>query len=179
MRGEQILITQRLLKSDKNPIKEDIKGISKEKIIDTILSEYYNTFSRKLTGSESNCITMSNLGSFFTDLSRLKGYIRRSIVRVRKLRIRVAILEQKPGFIKEESMTWIIERDLTRKIGFAWKQLDQRRELMIMRYLRYNDRLRDKKEEHKIKYNYEWYPFKFLKEYGYYDTTFKYEEKIK
>ena len=164
MRGEQILITKKVLNHGDNPIQKDIRGISKEKIIDTILNEYHSTFKRKLTNTDSNCVYMRHLGSFFTVLTRLKGYIRKAIDRLRKLRKRVEILSLSPDFVKEKSMTWLIERDLTKKVGFAWKQLDQRRELMIMSYLRYNKRVREKGEEYKIKYNYEWYPFKFLQD---------------
>lgn len=179
MRGEQILILKKIIEHEGNPIPTNIKGVDKEKIVTTILNEYHNTFKRKLTFTDSNCIIMRNLGSFYTNLSRLKGYIWQCIKRIRKLRERVRMLSENPGFVKEQSMTWLIERDLTRKLGFAWKQLDQRRELMIMSYLRYNSRLKKKGEEHKIKYNYEWYPFKFIDAYGYNDNVFLFDIKDK
>lgn len=179
MRGEDFLIRRKLLEEDKIPLPDSINGIPKERILNVIMDEYHKEWVRKLNFSEENCIYMVGLGSFFTNLSKLKGYTRNLIERLRKLRARLAILSQNPDFVKENSMTWNIERDFTNKLGYAWKQIDQRRQLMIMRYLRYSYRLRLKGDHHKIKFNYEWYPYKFLAEYGYNDKIFKHREVTK
>lgn len=173
MRGESFLIAQKMVKEGNYPISEKIGNNSAERIIHVIMEEYINDLKREMQLSPYNTIILESLGSFTTELSRLKGYIRKLIKAIRKLRKRLVVLEKKEDFKKENSMTWRIERDLTAKLGFAWKQLDERRELMIMKYLRYYHRCRIRNEHHKIKYNYEWYPYKFLKEYGYNNEIFK------
>jgi len=179
MRGEDFLIRKKLLEEDSLPIPDFIRGVPKEKILNVIMDEYHKEWIRKLNFSEENCIYMVNIGSFFTKLSKLKGYTRTLVERIRALRKRLEILSQDPNFVKENSMTWYMERDLTQKLGFAWKQIDQRRELMIMRYLRYVERLKFKGQEHKIKYDYSWYPYKFLSQYSYNDKIFKHREITK
>lgn len=179
MRGELFLIRQKLLKEEKSPIAKKISNKEPDVIIDTILDEYWKHFNRKMQFTTKNCLIATNLGSFVTDLSKLKGYIRKLIIKIRKLRKRIEVLQQNPDYNPLQSMTYMIERDLTKKLGFAWKQLDERRELMIMRYLRYYHRCRLRGEHHKIKYDYEWYGFKFLKKYGYNSNIFKNDLVIK
>lgn len=173
MKGEVFLIVKKILEREDNPVKETIGNKTPEKIVQVVLDEYWKEWRRKIDYSPSNNIVLENLGSFYTTLSGLKGYTRLLIKKIRTIRKKLKELEQNPDFDRENSKVVYIERDLTRKLQSCWVQLEERRKLMIMRYLRYANNLKEKNEAHRIKYNYEWFGFKFLDEYGYNSAKFK------
>lgn len=163
MRGEQFIINALVLKHPENPIKEEIMEKSPEKIIEVIQDEYWKEWKRKLTYSEFSSINAVYLGSFTTDLWELKSYIGGLIKQIRILDARIAKFKENPMYDEKNSMSYYLREDCYKKLRITLKQLDERRKIMILRYLKWAKKKKEVGEEWKIKRNYEWFDFSFTK----------------
>ena len=161
MRGEQFILNKLILDHPDNPIQKDIVDKSRLKIIEVIEDEFWKEFRRKIDFSNDPVIMIPFLGKFSTRYSPLKGYIRASVRRLRRLRKRIAILKEKKNFDPEKSMTVMIERQLVLKVRASWKQLDQMRMTMIARIIVWNEKQRKLGTPEKIKRDYAQLEWKF------------------
>ena len=130
MFGTQGLVNRIILERKDNPI-SSIGDITKLKIIEVMFDEQWKELNRKFQFAEECAITVPHFGRFAVNNSKLRKYIRNGIKQLRKLRKRIEILKTKKDFNPENSMSVVLERDLTLKIRASWKQLDNLRMLWI------------------------------------------------
>lgn len=161
MRGEQSVINQKVLKHLNNPIKDSIGGKTPEEIIRVIEKEYWDEWVRKLNFSTTGVVYCHNLGKFYLGFSQLKGYIRTLIKNIRSKRESI-ITYDKEGRHSSKQLVMDQEADLVLKLRCAWKQLDEQRMLFILRTIRWNKKLVEKRESERIKIHYDRIDFKFI-----------------
>lgn len=161
MRGEQSVINQKVLKHPDNPVKENVKGISAEKIIAVIEEEYWSEWQKKLNYAPVGGVYVRNIGTFFVGFSALKGYIRKLIRHIRSKREFIEKCREEEN-IGSLEVAVKAETDLIRKLGIAWKQLEEQRILFILRILRWNKKMVEKGTPEKIKVHYERFEWSFI-----------------
>lgn len=149
-----------------NPIKKPIGNKDVLKILQVINDEQWRETLRLKQFTNFNAINMPNLGAFKTKMSPLKKYIYLSIKQLRRLRKRIEKAKaENPNFDPNNSMTQKIHNDLVIKVKAAWAQLNNHREIIIMRTLRANEIKRKNNKESEIKVLYENFDWKFIKKY--------------
>jgi len=99
--------------------------------IEVLFDEQWKELGRQYQFSPTPSISIPGFGRFIISNSPLRKYIRTSIRKLRKLRARIERLKEDPNFDPENSMTVMIERDLTQKVKVAWTQLEGIRRIWI------------------------------------------------
>jgi hypothetical protein len=149
-----------------NPIKQSIGDKEVLKIMQVINDEQWRETLRLKQFTNFNAINMPGLGAFKTKMSPLKKYIYLSIKQLRRLRKRIEkVKAENPNFDPNNSMTQKIHDDLVIKVRAAWAQLNNHREIIIMRTLRANAIKRKNNKESEIKVLYENFDWKFINKY--------------
>ena len=149
-----------------NPIKQSIGDKEILKIMQVINDEQWRETLRLKQFTNFNAINMPGLGAFKTKMSPLKKYVYLSIKQLRRLRKRIEKAKvENPSFDPENSMTQKIHNDLVIKVKAAWLQLNNHREIIIMRTLRANHIKRENNKESEIKVLYENFDWKFITKY--------------
>jgi len=162
MRGEQFIINSLVLKNLQNPIKKDIGKHTPLSIIEVIQEEYWKELALKMQFGNTLSISVKHLGVYIPNLSKLKGYLRRGLRLLKKLRIKIKKAIETNGPIFDTAALMKLEQELTLKMKAAWKQVDEIRQLIIIRTIRSNNKKRKLGLEQDIKVNYEWFPFSFV-----------------
>lgn len=160
MRGDIDLITKLLCESKDFPIQASSKEEAL-RIMTVINTEYWKEFKRKLEYSENSRIIVKGLGTWDVYYSKLKGYIRKMVDKIRYFRKRLTLLKSNPNFDEQKSKTYLILQDMLVKLRAALKQLDEQKELYILRYLKYTAKKRKLDPGFKPNYDYTWFPYSF------------------
>ncbi len=160
MRGESFIINKKILENPGCPIKETIGEISPERIIQVIEDEYWNEWNHLLSYAETSSIYCRNLGKFYVGYSQLRGHMWYLLKELKKLR---SSLETFEG--KEENRLFLQKKqaDYKEKFRCCWMQWEEQRKMFILRTINWNNRLRAKGEEHRIKCHYEQWNWSFVK----------------
>lgn len=149
-----------------NPVKKSIGNKNILKILQVINDEQWRETLRLKQFTNFNAINMPGLGAFNTKMSPLKKYIYLSVKQLRRLRKRIEKAKvENSNFDAENSITQKIHDDLVIKVKAAWSQLNNHREIIIMRTLRSNYIKRKNNKESEIKVLYENFNWKFIKKY--------------
>ena len=160
MRGEQFLINQKVLEHPENPIKNSIGELTPEDIIEVIEKEYWNEWQRLISHAETSSIYCRNIGKFYVGYSQLRGHMWGLLAKLKSIRKRL-----KTFVGSDEKKQEILEsqENYRKKFRACWKQWDEQRKMFILRTLNWNDRLRKKGEESRIKCHYEQWNWSFTK----------------
>lgn len=104
----------------------EIEGYTKAEVVELVSYEYWKMVSHLMGYSDKQHITLNYLGRFSVVNSNLRGYIRRSIRRLRKL-------AKHPNFKDPNSVQFISHGQLMVRLKVALKQLNTLRHIWVAR----------------------------------------------
>ena len=160
MRGETFIINKKILEHPDCPIKEAIGSVSPERIIEVIEAEYWDEWNRLLSYAETSSVYCRNIGSFYVDHSKLRGHMWYILGKLKEFR---KILTNFKGTDKKRKFIEDYQANLKEKFRCCWKQWEEQRVMFILRTIKWNNKLRARGEEERIKYNYEQWNWSFVK----------------
>ena len=161
MRGEISLINKAVVEDTKCPVKDSIGGLDPLRIVSVINDEYWKEFKRKMDYTPASAIKVVGLGRWSFSYSYFKRYIRELIRSIRATRIRLKRLQENPEFVNENSLTWILLKDMELKLQISLKQLNEQRAIYILKILSYMCKKRATDPNFTYKVDYTWFPYSF------------------
>lgn len=152
----------KVTKDGDSPIIKNIGEKTPTVIHTAIYTEFWKEVIKRKQMSPATGIEIPKLGVFDVAMSPLKKYIRHCIKKLRKYKVVLKQLEEQGYTNIENSRIYMANALLQEKLRIAWKQIEIKRKVIIIRTIAWNQKLRERGEEHRILIDYKPTQYSFV-----------------